>query len=57
MKKLKAKKQIEQELDTKHYFHQRLLETLDLGLLSSLDKDKAKKVVKMILEDLGDRIG
>lgn len=37
-----AKKQIEQELETKHYYHQRLLETLDLGLLSSLDKDKGE---------------
>ncbi|KOO09860.1 pilus assembly protein CpaF, partial [Vibrio xuii] len=38
-----ARKQLEQELAVKHYFHQRLLETLDLTLLSSLEKERAKK--------------
>tara|TARA_Y100000588_G_scaffold183788_1_gene197592 strand:+ start:1853 stop:3304 length:1452 start_codon:yes stop_codon:yes gene_type:complete len=37
-----AKKVLEQELSIKHYFHKQLLETLDLGLLSSLDKERAK---------------
>ncbi|MGF1741208.1 CpaF family protein [Vibrio profundum] len=51
-----VKKQIEQEQDTKHYYHQMLLETLDLGLLSSLDKDKARKdlhdaIVQLMADD------
>ncbi|EDK29267.1 Flp pilus assembly protein TadA [Vibrionales bacterium SWAT-3] len=37
-----AKKVLEQELSIKHYFHKQLLDTLDLGLLSSLDKERAK---------------
>ncbi|MCG9631336.1 CpaF family protein [Vibrio sp. Isolate30] len=37
-----AKKALEQELSIKHYFHKQLLETLDLGLLSSLETDRAK---------------
>lgn len=37
-----SRKIIEQELDTKHYFHKRLLETLDLGLLANLDERRAK---------------
>ena len=37
-----AKKALEQELSIKHYFHKQLLETLDLGLLSSLEKERAK---------------
>ncbi|WP_070962496.1 ATPase, T2SS/T4P/T4SS family [Vibrio sonorensis] len=51
-----ARKQLEQELDIKHYYHQRLLETLDLGLLSSLDEDTAKKdlhdaIVQLMADD------
>ncbi len=51
-----ARKQLEQELATKHYYHQRLLETLDLGLLASLEKDRAKKdlhdaIVQLMAED------
>ncbi|MDN3615002.1 MAG: CpaF family protein [Vibrio gallaecicus] len=38
-----SRKVLEQELEIKHYYHQRLLETLDLGLLSSLDQDRAKQ--------------
>ena len=38
-----SRKQLEQELEIKHYYHQRLLETLDLGLLSSLEQDRAKQ--------------
>lgn len=37
-----AKKQLELELSVKHYYHQRLLETLDLGLLASLENERAK---------------
>lgn len=33
---------LEQELSIKHFFHKQLLETLDLGLLSSLEKERAK---------------
>lgn len=36
------KKQLELELSVKHYYHQMLLETLDLGLLASLEKERAK---------------
>ncbi|MGR5339521.1 CpaF family protein [Vibrio astriarenae] len=39
----KALKQQQQEQEIKHFFHQRLLETLDLGLLASLETEKAKK--------------
>ncbi|HDY7921390.1 TPA: CpaF family protein [Vibrio vulnificus] len=51
-----ARKQLEQELAIKHYYHQRLLETLDLGLLSSLEKERAKKdlhdaIVQLMAED------
>ncbi|MGC9460009.1 CpaF family protein [Vibrio genomosp. F10] len=51
-----AKKQLEQELETKHYYHQRLLETLDLGLLASLEKERAKKdlhdaIVQLMADD------
>ncbi len=51
-----ARKQLEQELSTKHYYHQRLLETLDLGLLASLEKEKAKQdlheaIVQLMAED------
>lgn len=37
------KRQLEQDLEVKHYFHKKLLETLDLGLLSSLDEEIARK--------------
>ena len=37
-----ARKALEQELSIKHYFHKQLLETLDLGLLSSLETDRAR---------------
>lgn len=37
-----ARKVLEQELSIKHFFHKQLLETLDLGLLSSLEKERAK---------------
>ncbi|QXO16850.1 CpaF family protein [Vibrio ostreae] len=51
-----ARRQLEQELATKHYYHQRLLETMDLALLSSLEKGRAKKdlhdaVVQLMSED------
>ncbi len=57
-----AKKQLALELDVKHYYHQRLLETLDLGLLASLDKDKAKSelhdaIVQLMTEDQTKTIG
>ncbi|QIA64070.1 CpaF family protein [Vibrio astriarenae] len=39
----KALRQLRQEQEVKHFYHQRLLETLDLGLLASLETDKAKK--------------
>lgn len=50
------RKQLEQELAVKHYFHQRLLETLDLTLLSSLEKERAKKdlhdaIVQLMADD------
>ncbi|MCK6262464.1 CpaF family protein [Vibrio sp. ZSDE26] len=51
-----AKKQLEQELEIKHYYHQRLLETLDLGLLASLEMARAKKdlhdaIVQLMADD------
>lgn len=39
-----TRKQLEQEQATKHYYHRRLLETLDLALLSSLEKERAKNI-------------
>ncbi len=39
----RARKQLESELSVKHYYHQRLLETVDLTLLSSLDPERAKR--------------
>lgn len=36
------KKVLEQELEIKYFYHKKLLETLDLGLLSSLEKERAK---------------
>ncbi|CAH1572095.1 CpaF family protein [Vibrio rotiferianus] len=48
--KLKAieeqKKQLEQDLSVKHYYHKRLLDTLDVGLLSHLEEDRAKTELK-----------
>ncbi len=38
-----AKRALEQELAVKHYYHKQLLETLDLGLLSNLGQEQAKK--------------
>ncbi len=58
--KLKAieeqKKLLEQDLAIKHYYHKKLLDTLDLGLLSHLQEDRAKEelreaVVQLIAED------
>nr|WP_234493837.1 CpaF family protein [Vibrio maritimus] len=47
-----ARKQLEQDLEVKHYFHKKLLETLDLGLLSSLDEDTAKKELHLAVQTL-----
>ena len=51
-----TRKIIEQELDIKHYFHKRLLETLDLGLLANLDERRAKNdlheaIVQLMSDD------
>ena len=51
-----ARKVLEQELDTKHFYHKKLLETLDLGLLASLEKERAKNdlheaVIQLMSED------
>ena len=51
-----ARKQLENELSVKHYYHQRLLETLDLGLLSSLEIDRARSelheaILQLMAED------
>lgn len=50
------KKQLQQELSVKHYYHQLLLETLDLGLLASLEKERAKTelhdaVIQLMADD------
>lgn len=50
------KKQLELELSVKHYYHQMLLETLDLGLLASLEKERAKSelhdaIVQLMADD------
>ncbi|MDW6002348.1 CpaF family protein [Vibrio mangrovi] len=57
-----ARRQLEQELSTKHYYHQRLLETLDLALLSSLEHDQARKelheaIVQLMAEDQTHTLG
>ncbi|MEZ9130303.1 CpaF family protein [Vibrio breoganii] len=44
------------EQDIKHYFHQKLLETLDLGLLANLEESRARKelneaVVQLMADD------
>ncbi|OED91763.1 CpaF family protein [Vibrio breoganii] len=43
---------LKQELDVKHYFHQKLLETLDLGVLSNLEEGRAKKELQEALHQL-----
>lgn len=58
--KLKAieeqKKYLEQDLEIKHYYHKKLLDTLDLGLLSQLEENKAREelreaIVHLITDD------
>ncbi len=51
-----TRKVLEHELSIKHFFHKQLLETLDLGLLSSLEKERAKvdlheAIVQLMAED------
>ncbi len=50
------RKQLEHELAIKHYYHKKLLDTLDLGLLSHLEEERAKAelreaVTQLIAED------
>ncbi|GAB7219397.1 CpaF family protein [Vibrio comitans] len=45
-------KHLKQELDVKHYFHKKLLETLDLGVLSNLEEGRAKKELKEAIHQL-----
>ncbi|PMH41238.1 pilus assembly protein CpaF [Vibrio sp. 10N.286.49.B3] len=50
------RKKLEQELEIKHFYHKRLLETLDLGLLASLEKGRAKKdlhdaIIQLMADD------
>ncbi len=50
------RKQLEHDQAIKHYYHSKLLDTLDLGLLSHLQEDRAKEelreaVVHLIAED------
>ncbi len=57
-----ARRQLEQELEIKHYYHQKLLEILDLALLSSLEKDTAKKelhdsVMQLMADDTQHTLG
>lgn len=47
-----ARRQLEQDLEVKHYFHKKLLETVDLGLLSSLDEDSAKRELHEAIQTL-----
>ena len=52
----RARRQLEAELSVKHHYHQRLLETVDLTLLSSLEPERAKKdlndaVLHLMMED------
>ncbi|AUI86823.1 pilus assembly protein CpaF [Vibrio azureus] len=42
----KQKKQLENDLEIKHYYHKKLLDTLDLGLLAHLQEERAKKELK-----------
>ncbi|NOH66335.1 CpaF family protein [Vibrio rotiferianus] len=51
-----AKRSLEQELAVKHYYHKQLLDTLDLGLLSNLGQEQAKKdlheaIIQMMNDD------
>ncbi len=41
-----------QEQDIKHYFHKKLLETLDLGVLSNLEEGRAKKELQEAVSQL-----
>ncbi|GEM80161.1 CpaF family protein [Vibrio superstes] len=45
-------KHLKQELDVKHYFHKKLLETLDLGVLSNLEETRAKKELQEAIHQL-----
>lgn len=50
------RKQLEHDQAIKHYYHGKLLDTLDLGLLSHLQEEKAKKelreaVIHLLAED------
>ncbi|MEZ9834070.1 CpaF family protein [Vibrio breoganii] len=47
-----SNKHLKQELDVKHYFHKKLLETLDLGVLSNLEESRAKKELQEALHQL-----
>ncbi|GMQ46387.1 CpaF family protein [Vibrio sp. 10N] len=47
-----ARRQLEQDLEVKHYFHKKLLETVDLGLLSSLDEETAKRELHDAIQTL-----
>ena len=57
VRKMEAeRKQLEHDQTIKHYYHSKLLDTLDLGLLSHLQEDRAKEelreaVVHLIAED------
>ncbi|WP_261816788.1 CpaF family protein [Vibrio gallicus] len=41
-----------QEQDVKHYFHKKLLETLDLGVLSNLEEGRAKRELQEAVSQL-----
>ncbi|CAM3995549.1 CpaF family protein [Vibrio neonatus] len=45
-------KHLKQELDVKHYFHKKLLETLDLGVLANLEENRAKKELQEAIHQL-----
>ncbi|WP_089137533.1 CpaF family protein [Vibrio rumoiensis] len=47
-----TRKQLEKELSVKHYFHKKLLETLDLALLSSLDEKQGKQQLQEAITQL-----
>lgn len=49
---LHTRKQLEKELAIKHYFHKKLLETLDLALLSSLDEKQGKQQLQEAIAQL-----
>ncbi len=51
-----ARKKLEQELSVKHYFHKKLLETVDLALLASLEEERGRAelqqaIMQLIAED------